>query len=186
MTVRPDVNYIDGKRQEAPYADLATVGVREKDIPAALQNRHTWEDVFPYWDTSGILNARDYGVTGDGAETDYTDQSPALQRAIDDASAKNRPLFLPKGVYRIARCLRLSASSSATPAAGDAGRRRLARTPHHVLCSTVAGRPRLGDPQRILQETGERGRRRGRRRSAQGLQGQRRRCPASSRAKVRV
>lgn len=76
MTVRPDVNYIDGKRQEAPHADLATVGVREKDIPAALQNRHTWEGVFPYWDTSGILNARDYGVTGDGAETDYTDQSP--------------------------------------------------------------------------------------------------------------
>ncbi|OPZ10618.1 MAG: Pectate lyase superfamily protein [candidate division BRC1 bacterium ADurb.BinA364] len=39
------------------------------------------------------------------------DQWAALQRAIDDASAKNRPLILPRGVYPISKTLELKANT---------------------------------------------------------------------------
>ena len=46
---------------------------------------------------SGALNARDFGAVGNG----ITDDSEALQRAIDAAQAQHRQLILPNGNYTI-------------------------------------------------------------------------------------
>jgi hypothetical protein len=44
---------------------------------------------------SQLLNARDLGATGDGR----TDDTAALQRAIDSAAEKGNAVFLPPGIY---------------------------------------------------------------------------------------
>jgi hypothetical protein len=50
------------------------------------------------FDTTIAINAKRYGVTGDGS----TDDRVALQNAIYLAAASRKPLFLPKSTYRIA------------------------------------------------------------------------------------
>jgi len=50
------------------------------------------------------LNARDYGAVGD----ENTDDTDALQRAIDDSQLQGRELFLPAGGYLIHRQLNFS------------------------------------------------------------------------------
>lgn len=108
---RTDLLFVDGARREDALIDLAHGPLAESAIPTDLQSRHTWTGIFPYYGTPGILNARDFGATGDGDREEYTDQHPALQQAIDMASARNRPLFLPRGVYRISKTLELRANT---------------------------------------------------------------------------
>ncbi len=110
--VRPDVVYVDGRRRDGPPDHPVWTPVDAADIPSDLQSRHTWTGVFPGVGTPGMLNARDFGATGDADHDDFTDQHPALQRAIDEASARNLPLFLPRGIYRIARTLDLHANTT--------------------------------------------------------------------------
>lgn len=114
--VRPDVIYVDGERRLEPLADIAMDGITAESIPADLQSRHTWKGLFPCFDTPGILNAWDYGVTPDGK----SDQWAALQKAIDDASEKDLPLFLPKGVYPISKTLDLRKNTALVGAAQTA------------------------------------------------------------------
>jgi hypothetical protein len=52
---------------------------------------------------NGALNARDFGATGDGK----TDDTAAIQRAIDAAAAKGGTVFLPPGQYLVERQLRV-------------------------------------------------------------------------------
>ncbi len=119
-TVRPDVVIINGNKQFTSNADVELTGINESSIPSDLQSQHTWDGVFPWYDVPGILNAWDYGVTADGNKENYTDQYPALQRAIDEASAKNLPLFLPKGIYRISKSLELKANTHLVGASRNA------------------------------------------------------------------
>jgi hypothetical protein len=51
----------------------------------------------------GVLNARDFGATGDGV----TDDAPALQKAIDAAQLSRRKLALPAGVYLVNSTLKV-------------------------------------------------------------------------------
>jgi hypothetical protein len=55
------------------------------------------------------FNAKDYGAVGDGV----TDDTEALQRAIDDAQIHARELFIPSGGYVIHRQLNISCANPA-------------------------------------------------------------------------
>lgn len=90
--------HIDGERLVSPQWGGARPG---GPPPADLPARHCWDKNFPSWETPGVANVRaaPYGAAGDG----ITDDTDALQRAIDDHQA----VFLPKGRYRVSRTLRL-------------------------------------------------------------------------------
>lgn len=106
---RPDVIYVNGERRLEPLVDILTDGITD---PGNLQERHTWKGIFPFIDTPGILNAADYGADpAAGYKDEKADQWAALQKAIDEASAKNVPLFIPRGLYPISRTLDLKANT---------------------------------------------------------------------------
>jgi hypothetical protein len=73
--------------------------------PDNLLERHCWSEPLPAWNDPRAANVRaaPFGATGDG----QTDDTGAIQRAIDE----NRDVFLPKGIYRISRPLRLKRDS---------------------------------------------------------------------------
>ncbi|KAI6841775.1 glycoside hydrolase family 55 protein [Hortaea werneckii] len=54
-----------------------------------------------------FVSARDYGATGDG----HTDDTKALQRAITEAAAQNKILFLDHGDYIVRTTIRIPAGS---------------------------------------------------------------------------
>ena len=54
-----------------------------------------------------VINAKDYGATGNGS----TDDTSALQSAIDASISAGMPLFIPKGVYKITSQLDYAISS---------------------------------------------------------------------------
>ena len=93
--------WIDGKRR----ADLRDVAPSPNAPPDDLQTRHPHPADFPRWDEPGAANVREapYFAKGDGR----TDDSAALQRAI----AERDTVFLPKGIYKLSKPLRLRASS---------------------------------------------------------------------------
>lgn len=90
--------FVDGKRQETAWAEEIQPGVTP---PEDLQARHLWDDDFPTWETPGTVNVKQppYRAAGDG----FTDDTDAIQHAVD----KHRVVFLPKGIYRIRRTIRL-------------------------------------------------------------------------------
>ncbi len=83
-------NLIDGAartdeiKQSSPIASLP-----DYDSVRAL---HTWSDFISFEDPD-VVNARDFGVLGDGK----ADDTAALQKLIDT----KRKIFLPKGVYKV-------------------------------------------------------------------------------------
>jgi len=109
--VRRDSIYIDGTQVDGLYKDMGSNEIRDSDIPRDLQSRHTWSGIFPYWGDKNILNAKDF--VGDREEMDekVKDCYPELQKAIDEASRRGAPLFIPKGVYKISKTLELRANS---------------------------------------------------------------------------
>lgn len=90
--------FLDGKRQETALAEEIQRGVAP---PEDLQSRHLWGDRFPTWETPGAVNVKQtpYGAVGDGV----ADDTEAIQRAVDEHGI----VFLPKGIYRIRRTIRL-------------------------------------------------------------------------------
>ncbi len=83
--------------------------------------QHKWDERnYPTFDMEGVYNAKQYGAKGDG-DSDDTD---AIQAAVDAAAATGGTVFLPKGFYRISRTINMTAralvrdcNSSATAAA---------------------------------------------------------------------
>ncbi len=69
---------------------------------------------------SGLLSARDFGATGDGV----TDDTAALQRAIDAAQTTGALLLIPAGNYLLTDTLRITAHVRIVGAGyqGDVGR----------------------------------------------------------------
>ncbi len=94
--------WINGSKTKGPLSDIKH-GC--KPPPNALLERHRWSDSLPAWNDPSVANVRQapFGATGDG-ETDDTD---AIQRALDE----HQSVFLPKGIYRISRSLRLKSDS---------------------------------------------------------------------------
>ena len=57
--------------------------------------------------TASIVNAREFGATGNGV----CDDTKAIQAAIDHANANGRTVYLPKGTYMISKPIRLNGCS---------------------------------------------------------------------------
>lgn len=88
---------IDGRVRADTYVDTEPNRVPRKD----LQPRHLWSTVFPSWQSENAANVKrsPYKAKGDGV----TDDTVALQKAIDTSET----VFLPKGIYRVTRTIRL-------------------------------------------------------------------------------
>lgn len=96
--------YVDSKPVEANYLRAETANAAP---PADLRSRHIlWDSArFPQWNDPDVVNVRNdpFNAQGDGK----TDDTAALQKAID----AHEKLFIPKGVYRVTRPLRLRSIS---------------------------------------------------------------------------
>ena len=57
--------------------------------------------------TNGLLNVKEYGAVGNG----FTDDTAAIQRAINDANEKGRAVYMPKGVYLLSEPISLNGCS---------------------------------------------------------------------------
>jgi hypothetical protein len=85
----------DGAKLDAALVDA----VADVAPPADLQARHQLPSPLPSWDTPGAVDARRLGAKGDGESDDHA----ALQTAIN----ANHTVFLPRGVFRVSKTLRL-------------------------------------------------------------------------------
>jgi hypothetical protein len=90
--------WLNGRRQREPLVNA------ERDLAprmAVSRRRHEWLRGLPLNRTAGAANVRSpaYGAKGDGE----TDDTVAIQNALN----ANETVFLPKGVYRTSRPLRL-------------------------------------------------------------------------------
>ncbi|HBE02383.1 MAG: hypothetical protein A2096_07490 [Spirochaetes bacterium GWF1_41_5] len=93
--------YKNGKQSPVIY-DI-TAG----EVPSGLAEKHIWPPA-PNWEQAAAVNIKSapWNAKGDG----ITDDTAALQKAIDE----NEIIFLPKGVYRITRTLKLKANTKLT------------------------------------------------------------------------
>ena len=55
-----------------------------------------------------VVNAKDFGAIGDGV----TNDSPAIQAAVDYCSANQKTLFVPNGVYRLASRIEITSTTA--------------------------------------------------------------------------
>ncbi len=100
---------IDGVKTDDTYfngiltTDSALVSSTVAAVPVDLQTRHTLPRTFCDIEDPQILNAKDYGVPGDG-----TDVTTELQALIDLAEARGtHAVLLPPGTYRLSDTLEL-------------------------------------------------------------------------------
>lgn len=93
--------FVDGERLPGALARTEAADGAPRD----LSSRHLWGADFAGWEDARAVNvkAAPYGAKGDGV----SDDTAALQRAVDE----NAVVFLPKGVYRVSRTLRLGAKT---------------------------------------------------------------------------
>lgn len=98
--LRHDPLWIDGRKQDAPLVELGSAAAP----PGDLLTRHRFPGQ-PGWFSSEAANVREapWRAVGDGVQ----DDTEAIQAAID--ASEN--VFLPKGIYRISRPLRLRADT---------------------------------------------------------------------------
>jgi len=89
--------YIDGRKKRDHLMSVTS----DQPPPEDLQRRHIWSADFPTRQSTDAVNVKapPYSAKGDGV----ADDTQALQRAVNE----NEILFLPKGIYRITRTLRL-------------------------------------------------------------------------------
>lgn len=98
---------VDGRDAGAELLQAKTPG----PPPADLAERHLWAPDFPLFRSSwalgdpSVINVKEapHLASGDGK----SDDTEALQAALDDAAASGRTVFLPKGYYLISRPLEL-------------------------------------------------------------------------------
>ena len=87
----------NNKLPDDTLIDIAKEGVLPPEPSPSnnsILNQHRWDEVtFPTWDDVNIVNAKKFGAVGNGA----TDDTLAIQEAIDFAAKKGTSVFLPKG-----------------------------------------------------------------------------------------
>ncbi len=93
--------WLNGQRTLESRSEIAM----DRKPPADLLKPHLWETPLPAWNDAGVVNIRQapYHARGDG----QTDDWAVIQQALDE----NRNVFVPKGVYRISKPLRLRAEN---------------------------------------------------------------------------
>jgi hypothetical protein len=89
-----------------PLAAAAAAGSHRNDRASRSQQEpQHWQDAHApaaaMFDSAMALNARDFDARGDGA----TDDTAALQRAIDAAQSQGRALVIPAGLYTVSSTL---------------------------------------------------------------------------------
>src|SRR5665811_1372036 len=62
----------------------------------ATQSGHIYDHIKLHKKANYVFDVKDYGAVGDGV----TDDSAAIQAAIDGAAAGGGTVFFPKGIYR--------------------------------------------------------------------------------------
>ena len=103
--------WVDGEQLHVEPSS-GKVLLRTAELPAgaplhadAACDAHGWGDnfLFPSHASPDALSAMAFGARGDGVH----DDTVALQRAVDAAAQAGRVLFLPRGVYRTSRPVRV-------------------------------------------------------------------------------
>ena len=97
---RRDSVWIEGRQQAEPFVQLGPPA----PPPADWRKKHRFPAP-PDWFGAGVANVR--AAPWNAAGDDQHDDAPAIQAAIDVSDA----VFLPKGVYRLSRPLRLRATT---------------------------------------------------------------------------
>lgn len=118
--------WMDGARRKEPVVQVAPDAAGP---PADLLRPHAWKQPLPTWEDEGVINVRaaTYGAKGDGK----ADDADAIQRALDTGDA----VFLPKGIYRLSRPLRLGSRS------------RLIGLGTYSILSPILDAPAFSDPE---------------------------------------
>ena len=104
---------VDGRGPEPndpPLAGRRAAAVSPAAVPRNIIGQHVWDSTtFPHAEANGVINVGDppYGAV----PNDDLDDAAALQRAIDDGAAQDRPVFIPKGEYHLGRTLLLHANT---------------------------------------------------------------------------
>mmetsp|Transcript_45621 Transcript_45621/g.130178 ORF Transcript_45621/g.130178 Transcript_45621/m.130178 type:complete len:771 (-) Transcript_45621:99-2411(-) len=76
--------------------------------PSSLLAQHRWDErLFPAFDLPGLLDVTAFGAKGDGK----SDDTDAIQRAIDTAQKSGAAVLLPKGFYRVSKTINMTASA---------------------------------------------------------------------------
>jgi len=98
---------IDGIRTESKV-----LSTDNEEPPADLVARHHWGTSAPDWQDPVAVNARDFGVSGDGVSDDW----PALQALVEH----HLTVVLPQGLYRLSQPLRMRKRGSSLIGVGQA------------------------------------------------------------------
>jgi Pectate lyase superfamily protein len=93
--------WINGNRSLKPLVSVE-IGKSPSSDPA---EPHIWNEALPQWNSQGVINVREapYLAKGDGKTDDWS----AIQSALNE----HDDVFLPKGVYRISKPLKIRAKT---------------------------------------------------------------------------
>ena len=96
-------NLIDESKHQN---ETKTIVNQASPPPSDLIARHIWNRL-PSFEETSVINAADFGATGN----DVSDDTQAIQRAIDRAASTSGKVFLPKGEFLINQTLNLHSNT---------------------------------------------------------------------------
>jgi hypothetical protein len=90
---------------------ISPIGVTQVSAPPTrLVGLHAWiPKKVPTYFNADVLDIRDYGATPD---VDADDDAPAINRALIDSAAQNRPVFVPRGRFSVEQTIEVPVGAS--------------------------------------------------------------------------